>query len=72
MTRTLERRVARLERCLQASQREKKARKRACPDWLQASMESEGFVFDQWGQVNFSPFRSARPEPSGWTMAKVE
>ena len=63
MTRTLERRVARLERCLQALQIAKQARKRACPDWLQASMESEGFVFDEWGQVISSPFRSARQEP---------
>jgi hypothetical protein len=31
--------------------------KRAVPDWLQASLESQGFVFDAGGQVISSPDR---------------
>ena len=31
--------------------------KRAVPDWLQTSLESQGFVFDAGGQVLSSPDR---------------
>lgn len=37
--------------------------KRAVPQWLQASLENRGFVFDYAGQVVSSPDQPARPEP---------
>src|SRR5256885_14257323 len=39
------------------------APKRAVPDWLQASLESQGLVFDHGGQVLSSPDRSAGTHP---------
>ena len=37
--------------------------KRAVPDWLQASLESQGLVFASGGQVVSSPDRPAGPPP---------
>ena len=37
--------------------------KRPVPDWLQAILESQGFVFGSGGQVVSSPDRPAGPPP---------
>ena len=52
MRRTLETRVARLERSLAP---ELRPWKRAVPDWLQIVYEAQGFVFDAAGQVVSAP-----------------
>jgi hypothetical protein len=37
--------------------------KRPVPDWLQATLESQGFVFSGGGQLISSPGRPARHKP---------
>lgn len=65
----LEQEISRLEAKLLASSTTVPA-KRPVPEWLQTTLESQGFVFNSGGQVISSPDRPARHKSDPQTCGK--